>query len=156
MLNSLDRYFVPALAPALFNIGSIAATLALIPVMTWLGWPVIHAMAFGVLAGGLSQLALQWPLLRGEGFHYRPVLDFQEPGLRQVLLLMGPGTRGLAATQVNVFVNTWLATGEGTGAGSWRGYAFRVMYLPLGLFGVSVATAALPAIARRVADDDLA
>ena len=69
---------------------------------------------------------------------------------------MGPGTLGLAATQVNVFVNTWLATGEGTGAVSWLGYAFRLMYLPLGIFGVSIATASLPAIARRAAGGDLA
>ena len=68
---------------------------------------------------------------------------------------MGPGTVGMAATQINVFVNTVLATGQGTGAVSWLDYAFRLMYLPIGLFGVSVATAATPAIvapgrARRI------
>jgi putative peptidoglycan lipid II flippase len=68
---------------------------------------------------------------------------------------MGPGTIGLAATQFNVFVNTVLATGEGTGAVSWLNYAFRLMYLPLGLFGVSIATASMPAIARHAAKDDL-
>jgi putative peptidoglycan lipid II flippase len=155
MLNSLDRYFVPALAPAMFNVGSILCTIALVPVMMRLGWPAIHAMAIGVLVGGLCQLLLQWPLLLREGFAYRPALDPSEPGLRQVLFLMGPGTLGLAATQVNVFVNTWLATGEGTGAVSWLSYAFRLMYLPLGVFGVSIATAALPAISRRVADQDV-
>jgi putative peptidoglycan lipid II flippase len=65
---------------------------------------------------------------------------------------MGPGTLGLAATQVNVFVNTLLATGEGTGAVSWLNYAFRLMYLPIGLFGVSIATATTPAIARQAAN----
>jgi putative peptidoglycan lipid II flippase len=68
---------------------------------------------------------------------------------------MGPGTLGLAATQVNVFVNTLLATGQGTGAVSWLAYAFRLMYLPIGLFGVSIATAVLPAVARRAASQDL-
>ena len=67
---------------------------------------------------------------------------------------MGPGTIGLAATQVNVFVNTVLATGEGTGAVSWLNYAFRLMYLPIGLFGVSIATATLPAVSRHVAQHD--
>ena len=67
---------------------------------------------------------------------------------------MGPGTIGLAATQVNVFVNTVLATGEGTGAVSWLNYAFRLMYLPIGLFGISVATATLPAVSRHAAADD--
>ena len=156
MLNSLDRYFLPALAPALFNVASIITTIVAVPVLMWLGLPAIYAMAMGVLTGGLAQLLVQWPALRREGFRHQAVLDPAEPGLRQVLLLMGPGTLGLAATQVNVFVNTWLATGEGTGAVSWLGYAFRLMYLPLGIFGVSIATASLPAIARKAAGGDLA
>jgi putative peptidoglycan lipid II flippase len=155
MLNSLDRYVVPALAPALFNVASVAVTVIAVPTLVWLGQPTIYAMAYGVIAGGMAQLLLQWPALRREGFRHRLVLDPSEPGLRQILLLMGPGTLGLAATQVNVFVNTWLATGEGTGAVSWLGYAFRLMYLPLGIFGVSIATASLPGIARRAANKDL-
>jgi putative peptidoglycan lipid II flippase len=72
-----------------------------------------------------------------------------------VLVLMGPGTLGLAATQVNLLVNMFLATREGTGAVSWLDYAFRVMYLPIGLFGVSIATAVLPAVSRHVVAKDL-
>ena len=97
---------------------------------------------------------MQWPVLRREGFRYQPVLDWNDPGLRRVLVLMGPGTIGLAATQVNVFVNTVLATGEGTGAVSWLNYAFRLMYLPIGLFGVSIATATLPTVSRHAAQGD--
>ena len=63
-------------------------------------------------------------------------------------VLMGPGTVGVAAAQINLFVNTLLATGQGTGAVSWLNYAFRLMYMPIGIFGVSVATAALPGDAR--------
>lgn len=154
MLNSLDRFFVPALAPAVFNVCSILTTLALLPILGRLGVPTILAMAIGVLAGGVGQVAIQWPALRREGYRYRAQLDLKARGLREVLLLMGPGTLGLAATQVNVFVNTWLATGQGTGAVSWLNYAFRLMYLPLGLFGVSIATASIPRIARRAAADD--
>jgi putative peptidoglycan lipid II flippase len=69
---------------------------------------------------------------------------------------MGPGTLGLAAVQINVFVNTYLATSQGRGAVSWLTYAFRLMYLPIGLFGVSIATAALPDIARRANAQDMA
>ncbi len=156
MLNALDRYAVPALAPAVFNVASILVTLMAVPLLAWLGIPTIHAMALGVIAGGLGQVLMQWPALRNEGYRHRAVLDPREPGLQQVLMLMGPGTLGLAATQINVFVNTWLATGEGTGAVSWLSYAFRLMYLPLGIFGVSIATASLPSIARRAAADDLA
>jgi putative peptidoglycan lipid II flippase len=71
-----------------------------------------------------------------------------------VLVLMGPGTIGLAATQVNLFVNTVLATSQGTGAASWLTYAFRVMYLPIGLFGVSIGTAVLPAVSRHAAAEN--
>jgi putative peptidoglycan lipid II flippase len=155
MLNSLNRFFVPALSPAMFNVASILCAILLVPLMPRVGLPPITAMAIGVLIGGAGQILAQWPVLHKEGYRYRPVVDVREPGLRQVLILMGPGTLGLAATQINVFVNTVLATGEGTGAVSWLNYAFRLMYLPLGIFGVSIATAAVPAIARHAARDDI-
>ena len=84
------------------------------------------------------------------------MFDPRDQALRDIVLLMGPGTIGLAATQVNIFVNTLLATSQGTGAVSWLNYAFRLMYLPIGLFGVSIATAVLPAVARHAAVGDLA
>src|SRR5215471_18067191 len=151
MLNSLHRFFVPALAPAMFNIATIVCAVLLVPVMPRFGAPPITAIAIGALIGGLAQLFAQWPLLRREGFVYQPVLNWKEEALQRVLLLMGPGTIGLAATQMNVFVNTVLATREGTGAVSWLNYAFRLMYLPTGLFGVSIATAAVPAVSRHAA-----
>jgi putative peptidoglycan lipid II flippase len=156
MLNSLDRFFVPALSPAVFNVGSIAATLLLVGLMPRFGVPPITAMAIGVLIGGLGQVIIQWPMLWREGYRYRPTIDLRDPGLHQVLLLMGPGTLGLAATQINIFVNTMLATSQGTGAVSWLGYAFRIMYMPLGIFGVSIATASVPSISRRAAKGDMA
>jgi putative peptidoglycan lipid II flippase len=154
MLNSLHRFFIPALSPAMFNVTTILCALFLVPVMPRAGLPAITAIAIGTLLGGVAQLGLQWPALRREGFAYRPVLDWHDDGLRRVLVLMGPGTIGLAATQVNVFVNTVLATGEGTGAVSWLNYAFRLMYLPIGLFGISIATATLPAVSRHAAGSD--
>jgi putative peptidoglycan lipid II flippase len=154
MLNSLHRFFIPALSPAMFNVATIVCALTLVPLMPALGLPAITAIAIGSLVGGVAQLSLQWPSLRREGFAYRPILDWKDESLRRVLVLMGPGTIGLAATQVNVFVNTVLATGEGTGAVSWLNYAFRLMYLPIGLFGVSIATATLPAVSRHVAVRD--
>ena len=154
MLNSLNIFFVPALAPAMFNVASIVVGIGLVPVAISSGIQPILAMAYGTLVGGLGQVALQWPPLRREGFRFRPRLDFADPGLRRVLTLMGPGMVGMAATQVNVFVNTVVATGEGTGAVSWLTYAFRVMYLPIGLFGVSIATATTPAMSRLAAVND--
>jgi putative peptidoglycan lipid II flippase len=120
------------------------------------GLPPIAAIAVGTVIGGLGQIALQWPVLHREGFRYQPVIDFRDPQLRQILRLMGPGTLGLAAVQINVFVNTYLATTQPQGAVSWLNYAFRLMYLPIGLFGVSIATAALPDIARHAAAADKA
>lgn len=154
MLNSLHRFFIPALSPAMYNVATITCALVLVPLMPAAGLPAIAAIAIGSLLGGAAQLALQWPALRSEGFRYRPILDWRDESLRRVLVLMGPGTIGLAATQVNVFVNTVLATGQGTGAVSWLNYAFRLMYLPIGLFGVSIATATLPAVSRQAAQRD--
>jgi putative peptidoglycan lipid II flippase len=154
MLNSLHRFFIPALSPAMFNVATIACAFLLVPLMPALSLPAIAAIAVGTLLGGAAQLAIQWPALRREGFAYRPILNWKDEGLKRVLVLMGPGTIGLAATQVNVFVNTVLATGEGTGAVSWLNYAFRLMYLPIGLFGISIATATLPAVSRHAALDE--
>jgi putative peptidoglycan lipid II flippase len=154
MLNSLNHYFLPALAPAMFNIASITGALTLVPVMVAFGWPPIMAIAVAAIVGGIGQVAIQWPPMVKEGFRYRFLLDPGDPGLRRVLVLMGPGVIGLAATQVNLFVNTLLAASQGTGAVSWLNYAFRLMYLPIGLFGVSIATAVLPAASRHAAVDD--
>ena len=155
MLNSLRRFFVPALSPAMFNIAIILSAFVIVPLMPRVGLPAIAGIAFGALLGGLGQILIQWPVLRREGYRTRLVVDTRDEGLREVLLLMGPGTLGLAAVQINIFVNTVLATGEGTGAVSWLSYAFRLMYLPIGLFGVSIATAALPELSRYAAAADL-
>ena len=154
MLNSLGHFFVPALSPAMFNVASIVMVgrAGAVRARRW-AWRRSSIVAIGTLVGGLGAggrfSGRRW---RAEGFRYRPRIDVHDEGLRRVLLLMGPGTIGLAATQINVFVNTMLATGQGTGAVSWLDYAFRLMYLPIGLFGVSMATASTPAVSRLVAD----
>ena len=158
MLNSLRRFFVPALSPAIYNVGVLFSAVAIVPFCEGWGLHKIVGIAIGALIGGVGQILIQLPLLYREGFRYRPILNFRDAGLREILLLMGPGTLGLAAAQVNVVVNTYLAVGEGEGAVSALGFAFRLMYLPIGLFGVSVATAAIPEVARQAATgaiDDL-
>jgi putative peptidoglycan lipid II flippase len=156
MLNALHRFFIPALSPAMFNVATILSAVAIVPLMPLIGLEPIAGIAIGTLLGGLGQIALQWPALRREGFRYRPILDFTDPEVREILRLMGPGTLGLAAVQINVFVNTYLATTQEQGAVSWLGFAFRLMYLPIGLFGVSIATASLPDISRHSAVEDRA
>ena len=155
MLNSLNKFLAPALSPAMFNVGIIASAVLLVPVMPRWGLHPITAIAIGAVIGGFGQILLQLPSLYREGYRYRPEFDPTDSGLREILGLIGPGTIAGAALQVNLLVNMVLATGEETGAVSWLGYAFRVMYLPIGLFGVSIATATLPAISRQAVQEDL-
>ena len=155
MLNSLRRFFVPSLSPAMFNVASIFAALVLAPLMPRFGLEPIVGLAIGTLLGGIGQIALQWPTLRREGFRYQPIVSFKDPVVREILRLMAPATIAVAAVQINVAVNTFLATDQEQGAVSWLSFAFRLMYLPIGIFGVSIATASLPDISRQAAADDL-
>ncbi len=157
LLNACGRFFVPAVAPALFNVGMILCGVALAPLMPRVGLEPIYAMAIGALAGGAGQVLVQWPAMRAESVRLRFTWRFwSHPGVREVARLMAPATVGLAATQINLLVTTILASGLVQGAATWLTYAFRIMYLPIGLFGVAVGTAAAPAIARAAAVEDRA
>jgi putative peptidoglycan lipid II flippase len=151
-LNTERSFFVPSLAPAAFNLFSI-----LVPVLTY-GWFVAHGrepifgMAIGVLAGGLMQFAVQVPLLRRKGFRWSPVLSFRDPAFRKVMALFIPVAIGLAGTRINVLVNTILVTPLAEGSVSWLNYAFRIMHLPLGLFGIAVGAVALPSLSKLVVE----
>jgi putative peptidoglycan lipid II flippase len=155
LLNACDRYGVPASASAMFNIGSVVAGMAL---ARWLGLPAITSMAIGVLAGGIFQLVWQIPSVRRQGFTFRPRFDPHHAGLRRMGALMLPAFIGSAALQINLVVNTNLASGLRDASGhiingpvSWLGYAFRFLQLPLGVFGVALASATLPRISRSAA-----
>lgn len=154
MLNAQRRFFLPALAPAMFNVCSILSVFTIVPLVVWYGLDPMIGLAVGTLAGGLAQVLVQWPALRAEGFRFRFQFAPNDPRFREVVALMIPGTLGLAATQVNQLVNVYLATGAGTGAVTYLGFAFRLMYLPIGLFGVAIATAVLPTISRFAVNDD--
>jgi putative peptidoglycan lipid II flippase len=150
VLNACNKFAVPALASTFFNIGSVALGLVL---GYWLGPMLgiepITGMAIGVVLGGALQLIWQLPSLRREGFGFHPAFDWNHPGLRRIFMLMGPAILGNAAVQINVMVNTNFASRiPGNGPVSWLGYAFRFMQLPLGLFGVAIASATLPSISR--------
>jgi putative peptidoglycan lipid II flippase len=151
ILNSHGTFFIPALAPALFNIGSLVVALGLYFWLPGWGYDPVLGMAIGTLCGGALQLLIQVPPLLKKGFVYSGSLNFRHPGVQRVLLLMGPGTIGLASTQVNILVNTWLATSQGEGPVSWLNYAFRLMQFPLGIFGVAIASATLPTVSAHVA-----
>ncbi len=157
-LNARRRFFLPALAPAMFNVATIACAWLLAPLLErYPAWGIdpVFTLAAGTLVGGLGQFLIQLPLLRREGLPLRPRFDVLNPAVRRIVFLMAPGTIGLAAVQVNLVVSSILATREGEGAPSWLQFAFRIMYLPIGLFGVSMAAAALPTLASHHAQGDL-
>jgi putative peptidoglycan lipid II flippase len=156
MLNSTNRFTAAALASSFFNIGSIVGGVAF---GWWLdphfGERSLVGLSLGTLLGGLLQLAVQLPSLHQAGFRF--VLDFnwRDPGVKQVLLLMLPAVIAASAVQINVMVNTIFASYLGNGPISWLSYAFRLMQLPLGVFGVAVATVTLPVISRASALGDM-
>jgi putative peptidoglycan lipid II flippase len=161
MLNAFNVFGLPALASAFFNVGSIIGGLLLgFSLGPVLGLTPIAGMAYGTLVGGFLQVAVQCPSLRRRGVGYRPDLDLTDPGVRQILRLMGPAIIGTAAVQINVFVNTNFASAiidPATGAVlngpvSWLSFAFRFMQFPIGVFGVAIATATLPPLSRSTAN----
>jgi len=163
MLNAFNIYGIPALASAFFNIGIIVGGLLLGFLLgPAFGISPIAGMAYGVLIGGFLELAVQWPSLKRCGVTYRPDLTFSDPGVRQIIRLMGPAVIGTAAVQINVFVNTNFASAiidPATGAVangpvSWLNYAFRFMQFPIGVFGVAIATATLPSLSRSSVNPD--
>jgi putative peptidoglycan lipid II flippase len=159
ILNALNQFGIPALSSTCFNVGSVAFGLGFgYTVGRWMGVSLIMSMAWGVVFGGLAQWLFQVPSLFRHGISYRLRVDFAHPGLRNILRLMGPAILGNAAVQINVLVNTNFASSITDAAGhvingpvSWLSYAFRFMQLPLGLFGVAIASATLPAISRSAA-----
>jgi putative peptidoglycan lipid II flippase len=129
--------------------------LALIPVFRAFGQPAILAMAVGVVLGGLLQFVVQLPPLHKLGFRLAPEWPHAHPGVQRVAQLMLPATLGLAATQINIAVSTIIAASLQQGSVSWLYFAFRLMQLPIGVFGVALATVSLPALSRAAVDRDL-
>lgn len=155
MLNTKGKFFIPAMASSFFNLGSIIGGVSLAYILPQYGQPAIVGMAIGTLIGGLMQLGMQIPALLQTGFRYKPVLNLKDPGLHRILKLMIPATIGLSATQINIFVNTNFASTCGDGAVSWLYYAFRLVQLPIGVFGVALSIAMLPVLAKQAAQKDI-
>jgi len=155
MLNTKGKFFIPALSSSFFNLGSIVGGLTLAWIFPRFGQPAIAGMAWGTLLGGALQLLVQLPALRNIGFRFRCHCNFTDPGLKRILLLMLPAIIGLSATQINIFVNTNFAAGCVEGSVSWLNYAFRLVQLPIGLFGVALSIAIMPVLARQAAQKDM-
>ncbi len=150
VLNAHRRFFTGALAPAVLNLGMIGSVLLLAPRSEV---PIL-SLAVGVLVGGVGQLLIQIPELRQSGVPLSPSTELSHPAVRRIAALLGPSVFGLAAVQLSVFVNTFLASLLPQGSISFLYYADRVMEFPLGVFGVAVATASLPLMAEQAARRD--
>jgi putative peptidoglycan lipid II flippase len=149
-LNAHGRFFTAALGPAAVNVGMIACVLALAPHVR----PPIVSLGVGVLVGGLGQLVMQLPELRLAGVPLQPSRELRHPALGRLVRLLLPSVFGLATVQVTVFINTLLASLLPSGSISYLYYADRVMEFPLGVFGIALASAALPAMSRQAAAGD--
>src|SRR5580658_6144372 len=152
MLNARNVFGVPAMASSFFNLGSIIVGVAL---GYWLdphfGTRAILGLAVGTLIGGALQLGVQLPVLARLGYRFHPDWQWRDPGVSAILRLMGPSVIAASSTQVNVLVNSIFASQLGDGPTFWLTIAFRLMQLPLGVFGVALGTVALPLLARMAA-----
>lgn len=146
ILNSVGHFTAPAIAPVLLNISIIASALFLGPHMDK---PIV-SLSIGVIVGGVLQVLLQLPFLVREGYFPRFSLDFNNPALKRLLVLMGPALFGVAVYQFNVLISTAIATYLPEGSVSYLNYADRFFQLPLGIFVISMATALLPTMSEQV------
>ncbi len=164
MLNAKNIFGAPAMASSYFNLGSIIGGVAF---GYWLdphfGTRSLIGLSLGTLIGGFWQLSAQFPSLRRVGYKYHPDFHWRDAGVRTVLTLMGPAVIAASAVQVNVLINSGFAARVTDATGhvidgpvSWLNIAFRLMQLPLGIFGVAVGTVTLPLVSRSAALGDMA
>jgi putative peptidoglycan lipid II flippase len=144
ILNTWSRFAVPALTPTLLNLSFIFAALVAAPYFD----PPVMALAWAVFAGGVLQLLLQVPFLARLGMLPRPRLALRDPGVRRILVLMGPAAIGVSVAQLSLLANTIFASFLQTGSVSWLYYADRLMEFPTGLLGVALGTILLPSLAK--------
>jgi len=138
-LNALKIFFVPALAPAFFNVVMILSIWLLPPILKERGMQPILSMGIGVLFGGFVQMLVQLPLLFKKAYGPLGPIQLINKSTKKIMHRIGIGTIGIAATQINILVTTILATGTTIGAVSWLTYAFRLFQFPVGILSVSIA-----------------
>lgn len=148
VLNSYRNFAVPAATPVLLNVGIIIGATCFAPMMES---PAL-ALAWGVLLGGVMQLAIQFPALKAIGWIPKPSLNFRLPAIARTMRLFFPAVLGTSAVQINILISTALATLLPVGAVSYLYYADRIVQLPLGLFGIAMSTALLPALSSHFAE----
>ena len=147
ILNSFGKFGIPALSPALFNLGIIVTVVGCYSLFD----VPIYALAIGVLVGGVGQLAVQLPLLFKIGYRFKPTIDFLDESFKKMTKLLGPMIIGLSASRINILINTLVASFLIEGSLSYLSYSYRLMHFPLGVFAVALGTVALPKVSEMVA-----
>jgi len=154
ILNSYEKFAIPALSPVLLNVSMIAAAACSTPLMARLGLNPVLALAWGVFFAGILQLAFQLPALKKLGLLPRPRWGGAHPGVRKIMRLMVPTLFGSSVAQVNLLLNTALASFLIVGSVSWLYLTDRLLEFPLGMFGVAIGTVILPHLSKRHAATD--
>lgn len=142
-LNALKVFFIPAFAPVWFNVVSIVSQLGLSGVLYANGVNPVYSLGIGAMLGGFMQAVVQIPALLRKGYRPMAPKHLWTARTSKVVMLIGPGLVGFAATQVNLLVTTILATSTVVGATSWLNYAFRLFQLPVGILSVSIGNSNL-------------
>jgi len=150
VLNTWNRFSVPAFVPTLLNVSMIVFALFLTPYFD----PPIMAMAWATLVGGLAQFLYQLPHLKRIGMLVLPRLNLRDSGVWRVMKQMGPAILGVSVSQISLIINTIFASFLAAGSVSWMYYADRLMELPSGVLGVALGTILLPALSRTYAKAD--
>ncbi|MDN5781442.1 MAG: murein biosynthesis integral membrane protein MurJ [Luteimonas sp.] len=154
ILNSYDRFAIPALSPVLMNLSMITAALCGAPLLQSWGYDPVLALAWGVFAAGILQLAFQLPSLAKLGLLPRPRWGAAHAGVRRIMKLMVPTLFGASVAQVNLLLNTIMASFLIGGSVTWLYYTDRLLEFPLGMFGVAIGTVILPHLSSRHASTD--
>ena len=162
ILNTWRRFAVPAFTPVLLNFSMIFAAWFGAPWFKSMGWEPIHALAFGVLFGGMLQLCIQIPALLRLGLLPRIhwslkeiMTAWRDPGTRNILALMAPALLGVGVAQLSLLINTQIASHLGAGSVSWLSYADRLMEFPTALLGVALGVVLMPQLAAAKAANDV-
>ncbi len=150
ILNSHGKFAIPAFTPVFLNICMIAAAIWLSPMMDD---PII-ALAWGVFAAGIVQLLFQFPALYRLELLPNLKLGFKDPGVKRILKLMLPAIFGVSVTQINLLLDTLIASFLAAGSVSWLYYSDRLVEFPLGIFGIALATVILPSLSKNHAADN--
>ena len=151
IFNTFNRFLLPAITPVVLNISLITAALYFTQYFTT---PII-ALAYGVLAAGILQYAMQMPLLYKIDLLVMPKINFKFEGVNRVIKLMLPAMLGTAVVQINLVIDSIVASMLAVGSISWLYYSDRLVEFPLGIFGIAIATVILPALSEKFSKDDM-